>query len=197
MQRIRIFRKSTWESSSSRPSSSNSDSSGENSDNSSGDSESSDPRDVGNPNSDSLKRARDGKSRRRRLLERIGRFTSSPSLHRTATPPCGKRASVSCVTLPIQQHSTSTVAARIRSSDGSAGIPDATMTPSESTLDFFVECQERLPADAEAGMGWSRLPEEIKLSALSWLEPRELVRASAVSFCESETNSELVTDVSC
>lgn len=112
----------------------------------------------------SAKAAREGKSRRRRLLERITRNASAPSLHRTSSP-CGKRQSVSCVTLENARTLQTAV-------------------DSESTLDFFVECQERLEtegtAPGAAASGWHRLPDELKLYTLGFLGPRELVQASSV-----------------
>ncbi|TGZ79102.1 RNI-like protein [Ascodesmis nigricans] len=123
------------------------------------------------------------KSRKRRLLERITRFASAPSLHRTSSP-CGKRESLSCVTLESTSERREEEEEKVKKEEETTTTAAAAY--SESTLDFFVECQETLGADAEEEVEktqtavWDRLPNELKLLTLSFLEPRELVRASVV-----------------
>ena len=103
-------------------------------------------------------REEDRKSKRRRLLRRITRFASSPTVERVQVPV---RGSVSCVDL-------------LNIADSDSG----------SELELFVDCAD--PPKPVATATWGDLPAEVKVNVLSFCGPTQRVRLSAVSIETAE-----------
>ncbi|KAF8543928.1 hypothetical protein BDD12DRAFT_818365 [Trichophaea hybrida] len=103
------------------------------------------------------------KSRRYRLVNRIRRFASSPTLTKAEqTPALDDKQSVSCVTL---------------SSGGEENFLN-----SSSSLELFVDCDDGSEVGKKKQEAkWQSLPDEIKMRILSWIKPTELVKCSSVS----------------
>ncbi|KAI5804437.1 hypothetical protein EDC01DRAFT_420136 [Geopyxis carbonaria] len=125
------------------------------------------------------------KSRRRRVLERIGRFASSPSLDRAGSKsleedPKLAKQTVSCISL--SSGSGSDVMMTPPSTAREAFIVQQSRA-SESSLELFVECEEGPAPQMQERLrpGWESLPYEVRMGVLQWLGPTELVKCSSVS----------------
>lgn len=116
------------------------------------------------------------RSRRRRILNRITRFASSPTLLRNGSASSTSIAAVQ----QSQKHAVSCI-----SLTGGGGEPCVTYgvhAGTESSLQLFVDCEEGVPPAARAARaGWETLPDEVKMSILRWCKPKELVSVSSVS----------------
>lgn len=104
------------------------------------------------------------KSRRRRLLNHITRFASSPSLSRSSEEVGSRKQAVSCVSLE------------------GVGIGDSygLGADTQSSLELFVDCEDG-KEEISTGLRWDALPNEVKMGVLQWFKPKELVRVSVVS----------------
>ncbi|RCI17089.1 hypothetical protein L249_2125 [Ophiocordyceps polyrhachis-furcata BCC 54312] len=144
---------------------------------------------------------------RRRLLRGLQRISSSPSLHglrrsRSASSPYSTRSALSCVSLvagpsispqpSLPTGSTSIIdLPLIEAIDGQlavrkvdhATIPAA--SPTTASLPLELRCRhDGLASRAHPkarSCRWDKLPYEICIHVLSFLRPKELVRASRVS----------------
>jgi F-box/leucine-rich repeat protein 2/20 len=104
-------------------------------------------------------------SRRRRLLNRIKRFSSTPSLNKYPSLDEKPQSAVSCISLAGSSSSANT----------SACTTPGSLSRSSSTFELFVDC----PTVQETK--WISLPSELKIRILSYLSPRQLVSVSSVS----------------
>ncbi|CCX05063.1 Similar to F-box/LRR-repeat protein 20; acc. no. Q9CZV8 [Pyronema omphalodes CBS 100304] len=104
-------------------------------------------------------------SRRRRLLNRIKRFSSTPSLNKYTSLDEKPQSAVSCISLAGSSSSANT----------SACTTPRNLSRSSSTLELFVDC----PTVQETK--WISLPSELKIRILSYLSPRQLIGVSSVS----------------
>lgn len=102
-------------------------------------------------------RDEDRRSRRQRLLHRITRFASSPTVQQVQIVHA--HGNVSCVDL--------------------LNVADSS-SDSGSELELFVDCAE--PPNPTATATWGDLPEEVKMAVFSFCGPTQLVKLSAVSY---------------
>jgi F-box/leucine-rich repeat protein 2/20 len=120
------------------------------------------------------------KSRRRRLLNRITRFASSPTLTKAEQlPALDDKQSVSCVSLASESVADGSYK---ESQETGSGF----FAAMHSSLEVFVDCDdgnETSEKKKKQETKWDNLPDEIKMGVLSWINPRELVKCSSVSGC--------------
>jgi F-box/leucine-rich repeat protein 2/20 len=130
---------------------------------------------------------RNAKSRRRRVLERITRFGSSPTLIKgePSHDPVDSRTekhTASCVSLSsgsLGDGNETPWRAPTSASKRLFGLNSGT----RSSLEVFMDCvDEPETAEQRDGPGWTNLPDEVKIQILGQLDPMERVRCSSVSF---------------
>lgn len=126
------------------------------------------------------------KSKRRRILERIRRFASSPTLTKgDHTPPLESKTgkqTVSCVSLSSVSFTSGfrSPPPKPFSSELDSNV-FGLQTGTDSTLELFVDCDDGSNSQEKAGPTWQSLPREIKIQIMAQLDPMELVRCCSVS----------------